>query len=352
MYILIVIALFLIISLTFKLLKKNIHNDKKKLIKYLTKRNSFLEISFSNANENLKDDEDVVRIAVRKSIYNFEYASVRIRRNEKFILELIEINPHIIQYSILKTDKICNKALKIDGAVLPFCSSKYQSKKDIIIDALTNINPIYYHWKNILENINDELKDDKDLINYAVTKNPKSFKSASERLKKDREIVENTLRNDSSMIEYISDSLKDDKEIVKLALSKNNKQKDRSSGLLEFASERLKNDKELALFAINSDHNNFKYLTENLKDDKEVAFAAVKGNGLNLKYASYRLRKDFDVALTAVKNNSASFEFVLESLKNDIDFVLESIKKDPSIKKYLNDSMLKHPSVRKALPNS
>ena len=109
------IVIFIIIALVFFIIyikeriEKNIHNNKKLFIKYLEKRNYFFDISLHKASEKLLDDEEVVKIAIYKYTFYFKYASERLRKDEKYILQLIDIDPHIIEYAITKTKKICNK---------------------------------------------------------------------------------------------------------------------------------------------------------------------------------------------------------------------------------------------------
>ena len=324
------IVIFIIIALVFFIIyikeriEKNIHNNKKLFIKYLEKRNYFFDISLHKASEKLLDDEEVVKIAIYKYTFYFKYASERLRKDEKYILQLIDIDPHIIEYAITKTKKICNKALKIDGSVLPYCPYSYQSDRNIILEAIKQNNSNFYKRNRLIsiQNIDYQLTDDKEIILNAVTTNARNFEYASDRLKNDREIAIIALKSNGNMLEFVSDSLKDDKELILFTFEKTNSKFD--NGILKFTSDRL-------------------------KKDLDVVLAAVKSNGMNLQYAQFELRKNFDIALTAVQNNPNAFEFALESLKTDINFVMESIKIDPKITRFLNEDILKNASVRKAL---
>ena len=95
---------------------------------------------------------------------------------------------------------------------------------------------------------------------------------------------------------------------------------------LQFASEKLRNDKEVVREAIKQNGYTIRYASEELKNDKEVVLEAVKQNGKALLYASKELRNDKEVVLEAVRQDGEALNYASKELKNDKEVVLEAVK--------------------------
>lgn len=310
-----------------------IANNRKLLIKYL-KRKFFIwdYLYLHEVKDKFKDDEEIVKMIVQEIGYmQFQFASERLKSDENFLLELIDIKYQIIEYAACEYESVYNKGLSINGNILRFCPLSYRNNRDIVIRALNNMNRPYFHSftsvREIIRFIPYPLNNDEEIASIAVAKDSDNFK-------------------------YLSEELRNNKQILEIAL----RQYQFGNSPLEFASNNLKNDTEIVMLAIEKDSLYspiaFSFASDNLKNNKQFVLEVVKKNGFTLKFASIILRRDFEVGLEAVKNEYRSFEFVSESLKNDVDFILESIKIDTRIKQYLEPKMLKHPSVKKALSKS
>ncbi len=312
MYLLILVTV-LFITIPFWLISKIIGNNRKLLINKLKKRpTGLIKFSFDDASKKFKDDLEVVKIAVAQSSYNFKYASERIRGDENVVLEILNTDPYIINYSLIKTDKIINKALSIDGGVLAFCPPSYLSNKSVVISALQNMKSRH----TLLQHLPPSLTDDREVVKAAISINPQNFRYASIKLQGDIELAQLVVSEYGDLLEFLSDSLKSDELIVTLAVR-------------SFNFEALK------------------YAAESFKKDRKIVMAAVKTSGINLKHASIDLRKDFEIAIAAVKNDYSSFEFASETLKSDIDFVLEALEINPKIKNNLSEEVANNPAVKR-----
>jgi hypothetical protein len=311
----ILIVVFFIIMPFIWLIRKIIGNNRKLLIKRLKRFNGLIDFSFEDANRKFKDDLEIVKIAVNRFYYNFKYASERIRGDENIVLEIIEINANIIEYSLIKTDKIFQKALALNGSTIQYCPDSYKKNRSIVISALNNLKDRYVC---ILESLPFEMRCDKEVVLLAVKKNGYDLKYADYLLKTDSEVVLSAVKQNGDLLEFADDLLQDNNEIVTQAV------KSKNYHALEYASERLKNDREIVKLAI-------------------------KSSNENLKYASIILRKDFELCLMAVKYHHQAFEHVSEFLKNDLDFVLASLDINHQVSTYLSEEMKIKPAIKRKL---
>jgi hypothetical protein len=311
------ILIVLLITMPFIwLVRKIIGNSRKLLIKRLNKGfNGLIDFSFEDANRKFKDDLEIVKIAVNYSSYNFQYASERIRGDENIVLEIIEIDANIIKYSLIKTDKIFQKAIALNGSTIQYCPDSYKINRSIVISAINNLKNSY---DEILESLPSEMRCDKEVVLLAVNKNGYNLKYADYLLKIDSEVVLSAVKNYGDSLEFADDLIKDNTEIVTQAVKSKNYQ------ALKYASERLKNDREIVKLAI-------------------------KSSSENLKYSSIILRKDFELCLQAVKYDYRAFEHVSDFLKNDLDFVIESLDVNHQVSRYFSEEMKIKPAIKRKL---
>jgi hypothetical protein len=98
--------------------------------------------------------------------------------------------------------------------------------------------------------------------------------------------------------------------------------------ILEYASDRIKNDREVILNAVKNNGKILRFASDELKNDREIVLIAVKNWGLSLQYGSKNLRADKEVVLAAMKENSLAFKYADESLKTDKDILLAKNMRD------------------------
>jgi hypothetical protein len=324
------------------LIRVIIGNNRKLLIKRL-KRSEFdglIDFSFKDANRKFKDDLEIVKIAVNYSPSNFKYTSERIRGDENIVLEIIEINVDIIEYSLIKTDKIFQKALALNGNTIRYCPDSYKKNRSIVISALNNLKNGRYGILGILP---FEMRCDKEVVLLAVKNNGGDLSNAVPSLQFDSEVVLSAVKQNGDSLKFAHGFIKDNIEIVTQAVKSENFQ------ALKYASERLKNDREIVMLAIKSSADNFIYASESLKNDREIVKLAIERSEYNLKYASIILRKDFELCLMAVKYHYQAFEHVSEFLKNDLDFVLASLDTNHQVSIYLSEEMKIKPAIKRKI---
>ena len=281
------------------------------------------------ANENIKNDKQIIMSAIEKDASFIKYASENLKADQEIVLYALSCNfdeygdckSNILQYisEKLKNDKIfISKYLdKCSG----FCSFDCDSfgeevlfDKEILLK-LFNIEP------GIFRSIVDKFENDhrlKELIN-------------------DKCLMMLVVKKRGDCLKYLSDDLKSDKEIVLTAL--------KNDGLsLQYASENLKNDKEIILTAINNNGLALDYANKETWKDKEIMINAIlKGwiedmreKDLSYRYAAYfddeHLTSDYEFRYFA-GFNSEKIDFIKENFKDDID-ILEAINLLRSIYKF------------------
>ena len=186
-----------------------------------------------------------------------------------------------------------------------------------------------------------EMRDDKDVVLEAVSKNRYALFYASERLRDDKEVVLEAVRYNENALDYASERLKDDKDVVLGAV------KDFGNALF-YASERLKDDKEVVLEAVQRHGYALKFVSKRLKDDKEVVLQAVKKYGNVLGYASMRLQLSLHLGIIASTTPSPELlkdvmSFVSNAMENGNSEDMEYL--DIELSDALSFFAMKHPSM-------
>jgi hypothetical protein len=143
-----------------------------------------------------------------------------------------------------------------------------------------------------LQNLSNELRNDREVVLAAVTENGLALQHASNQLRDDRQVVLAAVTRNGSVLQYASNQLRDDREVVLAAVTS-------VGGALLWASDRLKDDKEVVTAAIRTDGSSLFFASDRLKDNKEVVLVAVRETQNAFLHASKRLKNDLDVAQAA-----------------------------------------------------
>jgi hypothetical protein len=220
---------------------------------------------------------------------------------------------------------ICIAAVKSCGAMIDLMPSEIQQRADVQSFALRQCSKVMVYSKQYvvgngynISNASDQIKDDYDLVFEAVKCNPRMYQYVSGRLKKNREIILEAMKNCTHNFQHICnilalDEYKNDYHIIMKAVS--------GDGLLfSKIPEALKFDKELAVYAVSSNGLALQHVPTSLQDDDDVVRRAVQNNGLALEFASERLRDDYDIVEKAIENNTYA-KAVLPFRTRDPDYL-------------------------------
>ena len=176
-----------------------------------------------------------------------------------------------------------------------------------------------YHYK-VIENLfkNKEVNNSQYLIFYSL-----------------KTITENPIEIIGTIFSNISSQLLDNEYFVLEVLR--NYQRYTTIPMF-YASERIRKNKEVVLTAVRYNFNNLDYADDSLKKDKEIVLEAVKQHGeapyyfkqieSALQHADDSLKKDKEIVLIAVKNSSRELQYADDTLKNDPEIlaIIDEIK--------------------------
>lgn len=178
-----------------------------------------------------------------------------------------------------------------------------------------------------LEDLSENLKNDRDVVFAAVMKNPENLRFAVDGFRNDIKLVLAAVIAKRKSVNLFSEDKPDVNDVLKHMGSKirNNKVSilrlmDEEPTAIKYAGTDLKNDKGFILKAIKKNPIALGFANKKLLMDKELVLAAVNIDGLALKYADATLKKDKDVVLAAIKNDPSSLRYADFSLKTDIEF--------------------------------
>ena len=206
----------------------------------------------------------------------------------------------------------------------------YADNKEIALYA-TNFAKNYYIG-DILENLSDTLKSNKEIVLKFVKKAGCALKYASEELRNDKKIVLEAIKQNDNAIEYAAEELRNNKEFVlKLVKLK--------GCMLCYVSEELQNDKEVVMASVKQDGDAIKYASEELRNDKEIVMTSVKQTGYAIEYASKELKNDKEVISAAVKQNGYALKYASKELRNDKEVVMAALKQAGSAMKHVSEGL-------------
>jgi hypothetical protein len=249
-------------------------NDRDFFVKLFKSDKEFPGLYLYQLEEALRDDEEIVFLAVTRHKKSIEGASERLQNDEQFITRLIEAGAAVslglapIKYR--DQEKFVERFLtasydRTDDMNEPkYMSDRLKNDKRFILSLIEK----GVETLDLLTALSPNLRNDKDVVRQYFIHHGTIY-GASEDLQNDRDFILSLINEKKVKRELHFDQLfsnfRDDKEIVLAIL--------RRSGQF-VASERLKNDPELARLAISSRPYHFNFLSIDLRNNPEIqAFA-------------------------------------------------------------------------------
>lgn len=290
--------------------------DKNKLLDRIEKEPEFVE----NIDEKLKKDVSFIFEAIKRNPDSHIYFPTRSRNNETILRYLMKEHGefYLLEYAkenIKNDPEIMLLAIKKDGKYFKYASEELKNNKEFVMKALELSEGIYKH-------INDEFKKDTSVLLKAVEKDKSALYYADDSLKMDRDLAFEILKKGGIISRYhgddrevmleavkvdgwnlrmASDRLKNDEEVVKLAL----KQKPSS---LEYAGEQFKENVDLAAEVVKREPMLLSRGLTRMRNNFKVAFNAVISDGDIFACISPKLRNDPEFVLTVMKERPELYE--------------------------------------------
>lgn len=221
----------------------------------------------SYASDRLKDDEEVVREAMRYSKIAYKFASERIR----------------------SLRHVAEAAVRDDGYNLEHVPWPLSHHKYMVMHAVQQTG-------TCLRLACKVLKNDKDVVLAAVKRDGGALTYASDELKNDKDVVIAAVKQDGMALCHASNEMQDDKDVVLEAIGCY------CTDALLFASARLKNDADVVNLALKHHGPSIRYASLAMRNNKQMVLKAVKESALAYQHASFECREDPEVAAIALSN--------------------------------------------------
>lgn len=325
--------------------------DRNFVLSIIESLDDYVSIELTNLDWQDEDDKKMMKeydLVVADVLENL--ISEDLSKDEDFFLDILSTSQDnscyynsnmrypLLQYAnsnLTNNKEFMLKAIKEDGFLINYASEELKNDTDLILGALEETRN-----GEILKDVSEELRGNKEFMIKAVEQSFEGLKFASKELQNDKEVVLKAVQHAPSEFVYASENLKNDKEFMLELLQCSN-----ISGLaLEYASEELKRDKDVVLTAVKTNGGALEYASEELQNDKEVVLVGVRQSADQqraycLDYASERLRGDKEVVLEAAKYSVSALMYANEELKNDRECMLEAIKSNEEALKYVSDEL-------------
>ena len=248
------------------------------------------------------DDKEHVLNRVKRDATYIRYASDRLKDDKEVVMAAMNS-----AYSYQEIFKHISKRL--------------QSQLSVIIKGVSTDKSIY---KSLPKNTRFK----KQVTLAAVSKNGDSLRFTSNELKDNYQVVKAAIINAGHSIKYASKRLKDNKKLALLAVSTS------SGGLsseLLYVSSRLKYDREVCLEAVKNEGHAIRHVPEDLKLDPEIAHFALAYRPSNARFFHPQTLLDLDFSNLSIfssltkANRNEIFTYFQRSLDIKDDFVREII---------------------------
>ena len=291
------------------------------LIEQLGKR----EIDYLSIDKKYKENRSFNLKLAGRNWWHIEYMDEKFRDDTD--IALAAINNHSLALAKvsdrLRADRdVVYAALSgsFDGDVMEHANEKFKSDEDLVLEFLKKGKWQLYHF------ISSELQEKKEIALLAVQMSTNGFitRDIPEKFKTDRAFIMEALTPSEfypenlqgRLIEFIPDELKDDKELVKFALNRSN------GSALEFASDRIKADKDLFL-GLPVLNVAYEYASEEIRSDRELCLKILEKESCvtHLRNAPKVIKKDKEIILKAIELKPWALSFADKSLHKDKDLL-------------------------------
>lgn len=279
-------------------------------------------LTFADFPDEVRDNVDWVRQAMKAESHAFSQASDAIKDNKDFAFEVI----------------------KESGWNYGALSDRLKNDKDI---ALVAARTTYIYGRHIPE----ALKNDKDIILAATAGgrlSEEEAKALPEFVWSDKDLlIDMTANGTTRHINRISPELFSDRQFLEEMLISSKDHWD-ASDLMNRASGEIKADKDFALFAVGQHSSAYSYLPYDLQVDRDVARATLENDIEYIQYTKYVLESEIDKDLAMAIANKSTELFETNAMKNcraDEDVALVAVLKDEKAYNALPEHLQKNEGI-------
>ena len=224
-------------------------------------------------------------------------------------------------------EKIVREALKINGAFLEYASDRLRGMVDIVLAALAS----EISSGDIFKFAMPKLFRDRDLMDKAMKYHVSCFKYASSELKEDWSFVIQCVQNHRHVKYFIPQFFRVERKVI-LEIAKKDKAwalKDvkeiatQEEGPYVNAARKIIEDAEFVLECAKYDYTALACAAHELQNDREFVLKCVRQNGLVLQYYKGLFKSDVQIAIQAIAQNPQAAKFISLDLRKNFEFIKE-----------------------------
>jgi hypothetical protein len=180
----------------------------------LVKKDGF---ELENLPAHFKKDKEIVLVAVKHSQYGhpLEYADEKLRKDKKFISELVRLNPSVIVYihdSLTKDKKFLLDLLKIDSFFLLF-HVEIDKRFNYLLKDKEFMLKIIKHNIDALGYADNTLRKDKNFLLEVLKQNRDAIMHFDNSLVADKKFVLSAVKQGSDILPYCTQACYENEEI-------------------------------------------------------------------------------------------------------------------------------------------
>ncbi len=206
------------------------------------------------------------------------------------------------------------------GHLLKYASEKLKSDYEVAIFAIRISREKYK--RTPIKYVGEELKSDYGFMMEAVIIDAGNYKEACLSIRKNNiQLLKSAISTEPGMLAYAPWEFRDNENVLLSSLESECRCWSNNSRL-EFASDRIKKNKEIVSQIIKNCPCSLQVVLDNLNDDEELVFDAISQKGRVLEFASERLKDDYEIVKAAVTNDGSALRFASERLKDNYDLVV------------------------------
>jgi len=218
--------------------------------------------SWKYLSRDLRSNRDLWLFLIAQGTFEWCFSSNSIRADKEVVLAALEVNDCIFsEFEVsdnLRDDwEVVEAAVIRHSLLLQYASLRLRDDEKMVRIAMENHATPSYSFRSdrVFRYASDRLRGDHGFAMYAVSKDGQNLRWVSDELRDREQIVHVALRAGGSLC-YASRRLKDDKATVVLGITNIDGDKDRA---LSYASRRLRRDQEVVRLAIQCHPLNIKF---------------------------------------------------------------------------------------------
>lgn len=338
----------------FRYASDNLRNDKAYVLDLLSQEYKSIGTLFKYVGDKLKEDREVVTTAVYRKGGNLKFSHEIFQDDEDIVSIAVNTNGYAIRYASprLKDNKKIGMlaASRTHGSSIEDLSDRLRNDKELILQAL-NFNDYAFVCAS------ETLREDKDVVEFAMKKNPKLFKYVGHSYKNDLSFIVRQLQNidpdKSEIYNEIDDEYDADKTIDRNFIF-NNLTKEFKEDLhkmtclasfdkdcVKYASSRLLDLENFGLVVVSHEGNNLQYLSPRLQNNKFIVMSAILNNPEALQYAPEIYKDDIEIIKLVVSNksNKQAFKYASENMRNNKELIEYALSVNTENMTYVSENL-------------